>query len=48
MLSELTGFNTEYFHEAEQDWHDIGQHPELRDKIFLGALPMLLANQGDN
>lgn len=40
MLSELTGFNPEYFTRAEQDWHDIEQNQELRERIFLATLPM--------
>jgi len=40
MLSELTGFNPEYFNRAEQDWHDIKENQELREKIFLATLPM--------
>ena len=45
ILSELTGFNPEYFAEAERDWHDIEMHPELREKIFKGALPMFFESQ---
>lgn len=45
ILSELAGFNSEYFMEAERDWHDIEIHPIIRDKIFKVALPMFLETQ---
>jgi hypothetical protein len=44
ILSELTGFNPEYFNRAEQDWHDIGQNQELREKIFSATLPTFFGN----
>lgn len=42
MLSELAGFNPEYFRRAEQDWHDIEINQGLREKIFLATLPKFL------
>ena len=42
MLSELTGFNPEYFNRAEQDWNDIKKNQELREKIFSATLPISL------
>jgi hypothetical protein len=42
ILSEIAGFNPEYFKKAEQDWYNIDKHSELRDKIFLVALPAFL------
>ncbi len=40
ILSELTGFNPEYFNRAEQDWYDIKKNQELRKKIFSAILPI--------
>jgi len=42
MLSELTGFNQEYFLRAERDWHDLNGNPEIRDRLFNIALPMFI------
>lgn len=48
MLSELAGFNPKYFRRAEQDWHDIEENQELREKIFSAALPMFLSSQNQS
>jgi hypothetical protein len=42
ILSEITGFNEDYFTEAESDWRDIGTKIKLRNKIFTMALPEFL------
>ncbi len=46
ILSEITGFNKKYFLEAQGDWRDICENPELRDRIFEIALPKFLENAG--
>mgnify|MGYP001601905994 CR=1 FL=1 len=45
ILSEITGFNKDYFAEAERDWKDISEHPEIENKILRVALPMFLEGQ---
>ncbi len=42
ILSEIVGFNPEYFKTAEHEWHDINASPELRQKMFGIVLPMFL------
>jgi hypothetical protein len=42
ILSEITGFNEDYFAKAESDWRDIHTKKKLRNKIFAIALPEFL------
>ena len=45
ILSEITGFNKDYFAKAKQDWRDIVEHPDTENKILRVALPMFLEDQ---